>query len=50
MRISKLIKENVVALMTVLDAYRQRCEARPGYKQPLDAQIASRAKHSWSRY
>jgi hypothetical protein len=27
MRILKLIKEYVVALMTVLDAYRQRCEA-----------------------
>jgi glutathione S-transferase len=47
LRISKLFREDVVAQMPVLNAYRQRCEARPGYKRALDAQVATFAKHPW---
>ncbi len=43
--ISRLFREDVVTQIPVLNAYRQNCEARPGYKKALDAQFATFAKN-----
>jgi glutathione S-transferase len=46
MTLRALRHTDLVARVTVLDAYRSRCEARPAFQRALAAQLAAFARHA----
>ena len=42
----ELVESGVLARFPMLDAYRQRCEARPAFARALEAQMQTFREHA----